>query len=931
MRLGPVSRILHRLGRRSSESAGEASDGQLLERFALGHEEGAFAALMSRHGPMVLSVCRRILPHSGDVEDAFQATFLMLIRKAQSIRKQSSVAGWLYRVAYHAAIRTRTDAARRQAREQRVLDRPAMQPSVEAAWRELQAVLDEELERLPEKYRAPLVLCYIEGKTHDEAAQQLGWPQGTVKGRLARARDLLRARLTRRGLGPVAGSFAAVLAVSAPAHALPAPLAAMAAQMAAQAAKGLAVAPQIVALVNGLSRTLLLAKLKSRALLVLTCVFLGLVVVGGGLLARELWGTTDSQGDPKLPVAGPIIAPAPVPPVALDRFGDALPQGALTRMGTVRLRLGSPVYRFAYTRNGQMLAAGSDRNVILWKADTGAEARQLIGHENRVLGIAFSPDGLTLASSSVDQTIRLWDLVKGVELRRLEGHQGTVGAIAFSPDGRTLVSGSADKTLRVWDVDSGKEVRRLGDETLPGVTWPVAFFSDNRSVATRDQKDALRLWDAVTGQELIREWLPQRVTAVAFSADGTKMIAARAGSPIMQLFDVALGTEMRQFRGHRGTVDSLVFSPDEKTLASSSADGTIRFWDVATAQEQCRAITGQHNHSGLVFSPDGATLAAGWDTMLRLWDTRSGKELSGFGHRGQVRSVAFLPHAQTLVSTGSDKTVRFWEIATGQEQSRWDGPVQDPAALAFAFAADGTQMAAGCKDRSIHVRDLATGKLLHQCRGHTDFISALAYAPDSRTLVSASWDKTLALWDAATGQELGRLRGHPNEIMAVAFAPDGKLVASGSTDGTLRIWDIDTGKTIQQCGGDLGWIRGLAFSPDGKTVAAASGVHGVRGKQGLLSLWDVATGEQRARWEAHAERVYCVAFSPDGALLATGGGDHKIRLWDPASGGELAPLEGHRGAVVSLAFSRDGRRLASGSMDTTALVWTVANETTGSR
>src|SRR5262245_13414732 len=126
---GRLSLLLWHLRRRAGGAASESSDGQLLERFALQHDEGAFAALMGRHGPMVLGVCQRVLPDAADVEDAFQATFLMLVRKAGSIRKQSSVAGWLYRVAYHAAIRTKADAACRQAREQCVRDRPPVQPS----------------------------------------------------------------------------------------------------------------------------------------------------------------------------------------------------------------------------------------------------------------------------------------------------------------------------------------------------------------------------------------------------------------------------------------------------------------------------------------------------------------------------------------------------------------------------------------------------------------------------------------------------------------------------------------------------------------------------------------------------------------------------------------------------------------------------------
>jgi RNA polymerase sigma factor (sigma-70 family) len=149
---------------------------------------------------MVLGVCRRVLDNEHDAEDAFQATFLVLARQAQSIRKLESVGSWLYGVAYRISLRARSDAARRRALEDRARTMPEQDPLVEAAWRELRPVLDEEVDRLPPKYRAPIILCYLEGKTNTEAARELGWTKGTVSGRLARARELLRNRLARRGV-----------------------------------------------------------------------------------------------------------------------------------------------------------------------------------------------------------------------------------------------------------------------------------------------------------------------------------------------------------------------------------------------------------------------------------------------------------------------------------------------------------------------------------------------------------------------------------------------------------------------------------------------------------------------------------------------------------------------------------------------------------
>ncbi len=182
---------------------GPPMDGDLLGRFLTpGDEaaEAAFRALVVRHGPMVLGVCRQILQQHQDAEDAFQATFLVLARRGSTVRDPRVLGRWLYEVAYRIAVRSRAEAVRRRAHERQGPEMAAPPPDHEVAWNELRPVLHDEVNRLPEKYRTPVVLCYLEGKTNEEVAQLLQWPIGTVKGRLSRARDLLRARLTRRGL-----------------------------------------------------------------------------------------------------------------------------------------------------------------------------------------------------------------------------------------------------------------------------------------------------------------------------------------------------------------------------------------------------------------------------------------------------------------------------------------------------------------------------------------------------------------------------------------------------------------------------------------------------------------------------------------------------------------------------------------------------------
>ena len=198
----PPELLIHHLRELAGAHLPEnVSDAELVRRFADHRDEGAFAALLRRHGPMVLGVCRRVLGNAHDAEDAFQATFLVLARNAPAIRKRASVGSWLHGVARQVAVRARAAAARRQEREREAPpERPVPGPEADASWREVGTVLDEELGRLPDQYRAPLVLCYLGGLTRDEAAQRLGCPPGTLKSRLEQARERLQHRLVSRGL-----------------------------------------------------------------------------------------------------------------------------------------------------------------------------------------------------------------------------------------------------------------------------------------------------------------------------------------------------------------------------------------------------------------------------------------------------------------------------------------------------------------------------------------------------------------------------------------------------------------------------------------------------------------------------------------------------------------------------------------------------------
>ena len=267
--LGQLDRIF---GRGTVAGLSEAT---LLERFVADRDETALAALVALHGPMVLGVCRRLLRDEHDVEDAFQATFLVLVRRARTIRDGDRVGPWLYGVAHRVAVRARANSARRHARERTgaaVVREAAAPPSSDAAQRELRTVLDDELARLPDSMRVPLVLCYLEGLTHDEAALRLGCPVGTVRSRMARARDRLRRRLARRGFPGDEATLTAVLAPQSISSTLLDATVSASLGYASRNAASAVTSATAAALAQGVLNAMMITKLKFLGAAALACV-----------------------------------------------------------------------------------------------------------------------------------------------------------------------------------------------------------------------------------------------------------------------------------------------------------------------------------------------------------------------------------------------------------------------------------------------------------------------------------------------------------------------------------------------------------------------------------------------------------------------------------------------------------------------------------
>lgn len=313
--------INHLRAEAHTEEEGGAPDGELLEIFILERDEAAFEALVRRHGPMVFGVCRRILRNDADAEDAFQATFLVLVHKANSIRPRGMVSNWLYGVAHNTALKARAMIQQRQRKEKEAGKMPKAGQR-EEAWQQMQSVVDAELSRLPDKYRVPIVLCDLEGKSIKEAVRHLGWPQGTVASRLTRGRALLARRLSKHGVLMSTGLLAGALSASAVSASVPVALTMATVQAGCLLAAGKAVAAvgasaTALALADGMLKSMLLVKLKLATAVVLLAASL---TAGIGVYSYSRSGaatesvTEMSAGSTVANSPGESVANMPSPP-----------------------------------------------------------------------------------------------------------------------------------------------------------------------------------------------------------------------------------------------------------------------------------------------------------------------------------------------------------------------------------------------------------------------------------------------------------------------------------------------------------------------------------------------------------------------------------------------------------------------------------------
>ncbi|MBF2066538.1 MAG: serine/threonine protein kinase [Calothrix sp. C42_A2020_038] len=283
-------------------------------------------------------------------------------------------------------------------------------------------------------------------------------------------------------------------------------------------------------------------------------------------------------------------------------------------------------------------------------------------------------------------------------------------------------------------------------------------------------------------------------------------------------------------------------------------------------------------------------------------------------HSGHVMSVAINQDRKVLASSSTDKTIKLWNIETGEEIRTLQGHNQ--SVMKVTFSSDGKTLVSGSSDRTAKLWNVETGQQIRTFVGHTDSITDLAFSPDKKTLATSSADKTIKLWNIASGEEIRTLRGHTNRVTSVAFSPDGKVIAAGSSDKTTKLWNVATGEEFRTFKGHNDTVTQIAFSPDGNQIATA-------GADKVIKLWNVSNGQEYRMLRGHTDTIWSVAFSFDSTMLASASGDTMIKLWNPFSGEEIRTLRGHNSRIWSIAFTTDAKMLASGSEDGTIKVWRV--------
>lgn len=574
------------------------------------------------------------------------------------------------------------------------------------------------------------------------------------------------------------------------------------------------------------------------------------------------------------------------------------------------------------TPNDSETDTRSTNYIILWDVETRRQIKTFEGHPDRIISLAFSPDGKILASGTDDYNIILWDVNSGTRLgENLVGEDESMTNLAFSPDGNILAAGTDDGFITLWGIASRKQIANLMQES--DIVKGLVFSPDGKTLASGGLN--IILWDTSTWKRIkkISTNAPS-ITDLAFSPDGRMLVSSNYDEPpspesLIIVWDPATGKKINSQALGSDPVNSVAFCKDGKTLAAGSHKRVI-LWDVTT-----NLSISLNGHIGLVNKiafggPSGNILAsAGEDKRVILWDVSAlsplATPLSDFDQE-QVYSVAFSAKRE-IVGIGSfEKGVTLWDVKNGKV--KWSRNL-NAVVYSIDFSQDDKKLAAGTRDGLV-LLDVETGAQLGETlKRHDGRVSCVKFSPDGKLLASGGRDNKVILWDIASGKPLFQsVDGHTNWVTSLAFSPDGTLLASGSGDKNIIVWNVTTGKMRQILSGHKDQVTGIAFTLNGKSLMSCS-------KDKSIIMWNISSGQSKLL-ALHDAPLLSLALSPDGGMLATGDDDNSVTLWGFIHEEEGVinklgpPLTGHYNAISSVAFSPDGKILASGSEGNKAII-----------
>jgi len=591
----------------------------------------------------------------------------------------------------------------------------------------------------------------------------------------------------------------------------------------------------------------------------------------------------------------------------LDAYGEPLPEGAVARLGTTRMRYGIADLRYSPDGSLALVIAGGELHV--WHLARGERlaCHRVSGSSLRSLALRRGGRCALLADSS--GAVLEWDLRAGKLAHQFATGRASLTSVRYSPDGqRVLTLDLATATVEEWDRATGK---RLAAIEVPDPTPNLCIYGPGgRSalVARRPAGHTVYHYDLATGKLLKKFATNYCVYDMALSADGERLLTGqRTRATEWRLADYKA---LRRFTGHHGhAVPSVAYGRDDRHVLTGSRDGSVRLWDRTSGKLLRRWFPHQRYATKLRVSPDGRWLLSyGGDRLIAETRLATGEpRLRWERHMGAVRAIAFTPDGSRVVTGSADRTIRVWSTDGWTHVRCLPNPGGEVHGL--AVSPDGAHVAAASKDGTVRVLALATGALEHTLSGHRGYVRAVAWA--GRRVLSAAGDGTVRVWDVAAEKPLRVLRGHQGGVLALAVAPDGSRALSGGRDGTVREWDLEAGRSLHIGLAHRGWVETVAYRPDGRRALSA-------GRDGLIIEWALPAWRS-IRVRDHKAWVRAARYVGRGARVASAAG--LLLLWGRRSGEPLERRSGHAGTIRALATSPDGRWRVTGSDDTTALVW----------